>query len=219
LMALEMMDEHEKGEAVRAWIRQNGSAIIGGVALGLALIFGYQWWERSKAEHRLTAATQYQAVTEAAAKKDLDALGALSAELTKTYADTPYALLAALQLADARINAGQVKEARAALDDAARLSAEPALLALIELRRARLALAEKDAEAAIKLVDAMPKDMYAGLAAEIRGDALLSLGRTDDAREAYSTALIELETGAPNRRIVEMKLADLGGAPAPAEAS
>jgi predicted negative regulator of RcsB-dependent stress response len=217
-MALEMMDEHEKGEAVRAWIRQNGSAIIGGVALGLVLIFGYQWWERSKAEHRITAATQYQAVADAATRKDLDALGALSATLTKDYGDTPYALLAALQLADARIAAGQAKEARAALDDAAKLSKEPALLALIDLRRARLALAEGDAQAALKSLDALPKDMYAGLAAEVRGDALHALGRDDEAREAYGTALTELDTGAPNRRLVEMKLSDLGGAPAPAEA-
>ena len=217
-MALEMMDEHEKGEAVRAWIRQNGSAIVGGVVLGLALIFGYQWWQRSKAEHRLTAATQYQAVTEAATRKDLDALAALSTELGKEYADTPYALLAALQLADARIAAGQVKEARAALDDAAKLVKEPALLALIDLRRARLALAEGDADAALKGLAAIPEGMYAGLAAELRGDALLALGRTADAREAYGTALTELDTGAPNRRIVEMKLSDLGGAPAPAEA-
>lgn len=218
-MALEMMDEHEKGEAVRAWIRQNASAIGGGVALGLVLIFGYQWWQRSQAEHRLTAATQYQAVTDAATRQDLEALTTLSTELTKEYGDTPYALLAALQLADARIAAGQMKEAREALDASARLSQEPALQALIELRRARLALAEGESEAAIALLDAMPKEMYAGLAAEIRGDALQALGRADDAREAYSTALTELDTGAPNRRIVEMKLSDLGGAPAPAEAS
>ena len=86
------------------------------------------------------------------------------------------------------------------------------------MRSARLALAGKDAEGAIKLIDALPKDMYAGLAAEIRGDALHALGRDEEARAAYDTALIELDTGAPNRRIVEMKLSDLGGAPAPAEA-
>lgn len=217
-MALEMMDEHEKGEAVRAWIRQNGSAIVGGVALGLALIFGYQWWERSKVEHRLTAATQYQAVSDAAERKDLAALGQFAEALGKDYSDTPYALLAALQLADARIAAGQLAEARTALDDAARFAQEPALKGLIELRRARLALGDKDAEGAIKLLDALPKDMYAGLAAEIRGDALHALGRNEEARAAYDTALTELDTGAPNRRIVEMKLSDLGGAPAPAEA-
>lgn len=217
-MALEMMDEHERGEAVRAWVRQNGSAIVGGVALGLALIFGYQWWERSKVEHRLDAATQYQAVADAAERKDLEALNQLSGALAKDYADTPYALLAAMQVADAQINAGKIEDARKALDDAATLAQEPALKALIELRRARLALAANDAEGAIKLVDALPKDMYAGLAAEVRGDALQALGRTDEARAAYDTALIELETGAPNRRIVEMKLSDLGGAPAPAEA-
>lgn len=217
-MALEMMDEHEKGEAVRAWVRQNASAIVGGVALGLALIFGYQWYERSKIEHRLDAATQYQAVADAAERKDLEALNQLSGTLAADYSDTPYALLAALQVADAQIGAGKIDDARKALDNAATLATEPALKGLIELRRARLALAADDAEAAIKLVDGLPKDTYAGLAAELRGDALQALGRTEEARAAYDTALTELDTGAPNRRIVEMKLSDLGGAPTPAEA-
>jgi predicted negative regulator of RcsB-dependent stress response len=58
-MAIELMDEHEKGEHVRAWLRQNGSAIVTGVALGLAAIFGWQWWQGSQSEHRVTASIQY----------------------------------------------------------------------------------------------------------------------------------------------------------------
>ncbi len=57
-MALELMDEHERGETVRAWLRQNGGSIVTGIAVGLALIFGWQWYQRSKVEHRVTAATQ-----------------------------------------------------------------------------------------------------------------------------------------------------------------
>ncbi len=216
-MALELMDEHEKGEHVRAWIRQNGSAIAGGVALGLVLIFGYNWWQNSQVEHRITAATQFEAVNDAAERKDIEALTSLSGELTKNYGDTPYGLLASLQLADAHLAAGQVDQARAALDAAAKLSEEPALIALIDLRRARLSLAAGDAEAAITTIDALPEDLYAGLAAELRGDALLKLGRKEEARQAYDNALTELDTGAPNRRVVEMKLADLGAAPTPAQ--
>jgi predicted negative regulator of RcsB-dependent stress response len=79
------------------------------------------------------------------------------------------------------------------------------------LRRARITLAGGDADAALKQAEAIPTTMYEGLAAEVRGDALQALGRTDDARAAYQSALTLLDTGAPNRRIVEMKLADIGG--------
>lgn len=210
-MALELMDEHEKGEQVRAWLRQNGSAIITGVTLGLGMIFGWQWWERSKVEHRVTAATQYQALTDAIDLKETDSVASLADALAKDYPDTPYAALAALQLADVKFAAGDKDAAATALERVATLTPDPALVGLAHLRLARLAFANGDSEAALKHADAIPEDMYAGLVAEVRGDALHALGRTDDAREAYQNALTTLDTGAPNRRIVEMKLADIGG--------
>lgn len=213
-MALEMMDEHERGERVREWLRQNGTAIVTGVGLGLAAIAGWQWWQRSEVEHRNTAAEQYQALTEALERKELDTVTAVADELSKRYEDTPYAALAQLQLADQKLAAGDRKAAGAALEQAARLTQDPALAALAELRRARVLLADGDAQGALALADEQPKDLYAGIAAELRGDALLALDRRDEAREAYRAALTELDTGAPNRRIVELKLTDLGGAPA-----
>jgi predicted negative regulator of RcsB-dependent stress response len=217
-MALELMDEHEKGERVRAWLRQNGSAIITGVALGLTLIFGWQWWQRSRIEHRVTAATQYQALSDALERKEADTVTAVADELAKNYADTPYAALATLQVADQKLAAGDKAGAAQALEQAAKLSQEPALAALANLRRGRVLLANGDAEGALKAAGELPKDLYTGLAAELRGDALLALKREDEARDAYRDALTHLETGAPNRRIVEMKLTELGGAPAPTEA-
>lgn len=218
-MALdELMDEHEKGERVRSWLRQNGSAIVTGVALGLALIFGWQWWQRSQVEHRVTAATQYQALTDALERKEADTVTAVADELAKNFADTPYAVLAAMQLADQKLAAGDRAAAAKALEQAASLTEEPALRTLANLRRARVLLADGDADGALKLAEAQPKDLYAGLAAELRGDDLLALKRDADVRAAYQDALTHLDTGAPNRRIVEMKLSDLGGEPTPAEA-
>jgi predicted negative regulator of RcsB-dependent stress response len=217
-MALELMDEHEKGEHVRAWLRQNGSAIVTGVAIGLAGIFGWQWYQRSQIEHRVTAATQYQALTDAVERKEADAVAALATELGKNYQDTPYAALAALQLADIKLAAGDTAAASEALRSVQGLSKDAALVGLANLRAARIALSGGDAEAALKLADAVPKDMYAGFVAEVKGDAMRALKRDDDARQAYQDALTALDTGAPNRRIVEMKLADLGGELTPPEA-
>ena len=44
----ELLDEHEQGERVRAWLRENALGIIGGIALGLGLIYGWQWWQRQQ---------------------------------------------------------------------------------------------------------------------------------------------------------------------------
>jgi predicted negative regulator of RcsB-dependent stress response len=217
-MALELMDEHEKGEQVRAWLRQNGSAIVGGIAIGLGLIFGWQWWTRSQDEHRFNAATQYQKLTDAAGRNEAELVSGLTDELSRRFADTPYAALGAMQLADVHVGAGDFAAADAALAKAADLAAESALDSVIALRRARLAVARAEPEVALEHLKAISGEAWDGLAAEVRGDALNALDRRDEAREAYADALTGLETGAPNRRVVEMKLADLGGRADPPEA-
>ena len=216
-MAIELMDEHEKGEHVRAWLRQNGGAIIGGVVIGLGLIFGYQWWERSKIEHKLTAATNFQALADAVDAKDDATANALAKELSDKFGDTAYASLAALRVSGAKLQAGDMSTATGTLEDARKTAEEPALQALIDLRLARIEIGEGKAEAALKRLDGIKDGAYAGLVAEARGDALYALDRKDDARVAYEDALTTLDTGAPNRSLVEMKLADLGAAPAPAQ--
>ena len=50
------------------------------------------------------------------------------------------------------------------------------------------------------------------------GPALAALGRKDQARAAYDKALVSLDVAAPERRLVELKLTDVGGTVAkPAE--
>ena len=53
---------------------------------------------------------------------------------------------------------------------------------------------------------------------EIRGDAQSALGHRDQARNDYSHALTQLEVGSQQRRLLELKLSDVGGAPAKPEA-
>lgn len=208
---MEILDEHEQSERVRKWLHENGTAIIGGIALGLILIFGYQWWTRSKIEHRLTAATQYLSVDAAVEQKDRDGLDRIAGELADKYADTPYAAMALMQVAKEQVAAGQRDEATATLQRAHDIAVDESLKGIIGLRLARLKLASGDADGAIAMAAGKEVTVFEALAAELRGDALLSKGDADGAREAYSAALTHLDASAPNRRIVEMKLADLGG--------
>lgn len=204
------MDEHEQGELVRSWLRQNGGAIFGGIVIGLAGILGWQWWQHGKAQHRLDASTAYQALEAAVERKDNAAIDQLTGELSGKFADTPYGTMGLLRTAEQKLALGDIDAAQAALADAARAAQTPALAALANLRLARVQLAAGSAQNALDSLAKVPAGDYAGLVAETRGDALLALGRKDDAEAAYQDALTALETGAPNRSIVEMKLADLG---------
>lgn len=208
------MDEHEQSELVRSWLRDNSGAMFGGLVIGLAGILGWQWWQNNQLQHRHDAASVFSSLQDAVQSKDAATIDQLAAELGANYANTPYGVLGLLMLADEKLVSGDTDAAQKALTEAARVARDPALVALAWLRLARVQLGAGQAQAALDSLGKLAAEDYPGLAAEVRGDALLALGRGEEAKGAYENALSALETGAPNRAIVEMKLADMGAAPA-----
>ena len=67
----DLLDEHEQSERVRSWLRNNGAGLLGGVALGLAVILGWQWWQKDQAGKKEQAYQEYQTAVEGLAKGDL----------------------------------------------------------------------------------------------------------------------------------------------------
>jgi predicted negative regulator of RcsB-dependent stress response len=217
-MSFDVLDEHEQGELVQKWLRENALSIAVGVALGLILIFGWQQWKTHRVQHAAQAAAQYQALTDAADTKHDDDVGKIAETLRKDFPETAYAIFAAMYQADAASKKNDLAGAASALEWAQQHASAASLKSLATLRLAQIKLAQGEADAAVKLVDGVPKDDYAALAGEIRGDALAKLGHADAARTAYQDALSHLDPQAPNRNFVQMKLDDLAAAPAAAPA-
>lgn len=200
----DLLDEHEQGERVRSWLRNNATGLLGGVALGLAVIFGWQWWQKQQAAQGEKTHLDYQAAMEAAAGDDLkQAQAAVSALAGKR---DIYADLAELRLAKAQVDAGERDAAIATLRG---IAPEPSLQPLVNRRLARLLIDAGKADEALALL-AQASDSES---LEVRGDALLTSGKRDEAREAYVQALTGLDVAAPQRRLVELKLTDAGGTP------
>jgi predicted negative regulator of RcsB-dependent stress response len=205
----DLLDEHEQGERVRGWLRENGGGLLTGVLLGLALILGWQWWQQQRAHKRVQAGDDYQAAVEALQAGKTDAARARIAALP----DGAYRTLGSLALAGSQVQAGKRDDAIATLR--AVKADDPELAGVVKQRLARL------------LVDAgKPKDALAllgsgqgePLVAVIRGDAYAAMGQLADARSAYGQALAGLAVGSPLRNLVELKLTDAGGTPANTEA-
>ncbi|MBA8883361.1 YfgM family protein [Dokdonella fugitiva] len=212
-MSFDVLDEHEQGELVQKWLRENAAAIAAGIALGLVLIFGWRQWNSHQASQNEAAASRYQALADAVeAKKPDDALQ-VAETLRTEFPKSTYAVLAALQQAEIAVGKNDLAGAASALDWAREHARDDSLGALIALRSARVKLAQGDADAALKLVDGVPKGSYTATAAEIRGDAYVKLGRADDARKAYEEALANPANGAMMMpgSVLEMKLEDVGG--------
>lgn len=204
---MDIYDQHEQGERVRSWLKENGSAIIIGVVGGLGLIFGYQQWVNYQARQAYTAAELYQR----SVQPDLDAaaMATTRGQLRSDFGKSGFAYLAALEDAHVQATAGEFDAAKASLEWVRSQTSEPALKALAGLRLAQIELGQGNADKALALLDGLPADDFAALRAEQRGDALLVLGRTDEAKAAFELAQ---QSGPADPARIEMKLAEFPAA-------
>lgn len=200
----DIYDEHEQGERVREWIRRNAVGLLGGIILGLALIFGWQMWKKHREGQRVEAGNQFQAALNAAASGDFEQARARIAELR---GDT-YPVLAALDLAKAQLAAGDTQGAIDTLRSAP--ASDPALEPVRRHRLALLLIEAGEAGEAVQLLAG--SDEPAAL--EALGDAHHALGQREQAAHAYASALERLGEEAPQGRLLELKLIDAGGQPA-----
>lgn len=209
-MAIDILDEHEQGEVVRKWLRQYGGALFGGVLVGVAALVGIQQWQQHVVEQRAGVAQQFFALTEALDARDGDLADRLADEIRRSGARTPYAAFASFRQADAAVEAGQLDRAAEALEWVVANGKEAALQDLARLRLARVRLGQGDAEAAIAGVDRIAGATYAALASEVRGDALLALGRSAEAAAAYRAALEGDGAQFARAEVLRIKLDSLG---------
>lgn len=202
----DLLDEHEQSERVRSWVQKNALGLIGGVALGLGLIGGWQWWQKRNQDAGFAASARYVDAIKAIGADPAKAKDAVSA----LPPDGEYAALAALQLAKAQVDADQRDAAIATLRG---IKTEDAAVAGIA--RQRLARLLTDTGKPQEALNLLANADDAG-ALEARGDAYMALAKPEEARTAYAKALTLLDAGAPDRRLLELKLTDAGGAPSKA---
>ncbi len=199
----ELLDEHEQSERVRNWLRQNAAGLIGGVALGLAAIYGWFWWKDQATAKQMQASDTYQSVIDEIQAGKLKEAQSKAAGLK----DTAFAALAALDLAKAQVDGGKRDDAIATLRGIR--TEDGAIAAVVSQRLARLLIDAGKGEEALTLLNGIDDPV----AHEVRGDALFALGRKEQARDAYNKALGQLDIAAPQRRLVELKLSQAGGTP------
>lgn len=211
---MDQIDEHEQGERVRAWLKNNGSSLVVGVALGLAALGGWQWWQGQQAQRKAEAAGEFMAFSKALEAGEADKAAAFATSIAQSYPKTPYPALVALRQAAELAGKGRGDEAIAALDAVARDGLDPALAELLDLRAARILVGLDRHEDALARLGAGEGSRYPATRAEIRGDAEAGLGRRDAARAAYEQALGYMDQASPTRSLVELKYNDAGGAAA-----
>jgi predicted negative regulator of RcsB-dependent stress response len=205
--------DQEEVDKLKEWWKNYGGALLVGVVLGLALLFGNKYWQEYREEQRLEASALYARMLDEAQAGKTEAARASGETLVQEYDGTPYAGLAALMLARLALEDGDAAAARARLEWAVANATDPPVQHAARLRLGRLHLAAGEYEAALALVQAQAPGFEAEYL-ELKGDAHVALAQPEAARAAYEQALEHLAPQEPAYGLIRMKLDDLGRAAA-----
>jgi predicted negative regulator of RcsB-dependent stress response len=210
---------HDQGEAVKKWLQDNGSAIVMGLVIAFGGLFGFKQWQNWQDTNRQQASYEFEVLNQQLAQNQLDAAMDNFQILKEDHAKSPYASMAALQMARARLEANQADLAISLFEYVVENGYPKAMQIVARERLARVLLDQgQPAEALTVLQGADDTTGFESRFAEVRGDIQFAQGRNDEAAAAYLEALDALEAGAGDRARLVMKLESLG-AEVPAEES
>jgi predicted negative regulator of RcsB-dependent stress response len=205
--------DEEQIEALKNWWSENGTQLMVGLIVALTAVFGYQSWQGSVREDGEAASALYEDLRAAISTgRELSEVQITTARyladtLIKDHEASAYAKFAAMQMAKLSVEQGELdqaeKDLRWVMDHA-----DDTTQSLARLRLARVLFARGDQEGALALIETVDEGAYKSSYSEVRGDFYNQMGRPAEARQAYQTALNELQEAGSNP-LLQMKLDDV----------
>lgn len=199
--------EEQQVEAIKRFWQEYGKAILGGVVLGLAALYGFRFYQAEQRGAAEQASTKYNQLIiqrdAAAASEDwlAKAQGFIAAAK-----DDNYAVLVALLAAKDAVTLQQFDKAEAQLNWVMSHAKSAEVLAVTQLRLARLQREQGNVDAALVTINKPMPESFAALQAELKGDILLQADKAAEAKAAYELAL---STAGSNKQLLQVKLDEL----------
>jgi len=203
--------EEEQIEAIKQWWKENGSAVILGVIIGVGSLVGWRGWNSYQDSQARAASSLYQEMQTAQQNDDSETIKQTGQQILNEYGGTPYAAFAAMALARQAVNADDLATAEKHLRLALNTLSEPSLQHVARLRLLQVLTAADKHDEALAMIDSTKHGEFTAQYEEIRGDILLAQNQPDAARQAYQLAMSNSRPQAPDRDLLEMKLENLGG--------
>lgn len=200
--------EEEQLEQLKKWWESNQKSLLAGVVGAIVVIAGVNFWQRQQLEQRTQASQIYQELLDSAAQNNSDSVEKIAEKLSTDFASFAYANYAALQLAKAKVQKGDLEAAKAILEKEIKNADSAELQHVARLRLIQLMLASKQYEQGLQLIAEVDPASTEGFAAsydELQGDLYVAMDRVDEARNAYQSAI---RTGQATP-LVQFKLDDL----------
>ena len=194
--------EEEQVDKLKKWWDSNGKQIIAGAVLGLAGIFGWNYYVDYQDSQALNARALYLSYA-----SDSDNVGAYD-KLIKDHPSSSYADQATLLMAKYLFEAENYSLALDALKPL--MSRENSVIAsTAALRSASLYLELGQHQEALAVLNMDNANEFSGLFYNLAGDVYLDLGNNEEARNSYALAIENITDNSSLSQLIQIKLDDL----------
>jgi predicted negative regulator of RcsB-dependent stress response len=207
------LEEQEQIDQLKAFWARYGNLITLLLVLAVGAFAAWTGWNWYQREQGIKASALYEELDRAAQAGDMDKTGRVFADLKAKFPSTALAQQGGLLAAEAQFNGGKTDAAQESLTWVGENAIEAEYQTLARLRLAGLLIDQKKYEEALRQLAGATAQMFAALVADRRGDALLALGKTDEARTAYEQAWKAMDAEVSYRTVIDAKLAALGVTP------
>lgn len=201
--------EEEQVAALKRWWKENGTSVVTGAVIGIALIAGWNFWQSYSKDKSEQASALYSELLENIgddSKKE--SIEKISNRISQQYGSTAYATFSALLLAKNKVDQGDLDSAKEILEKQMAESGSVELKNIARIRLIKLLHATNENEKGLQLIAEVDQASVQGFAAsydELKGDLYVALDRLGEARTAYQSAL----RAGKNSPLLQFKLDDI----------
>jgi len=194
--------EEEQVDKLKKWWDSNGKQIIAGAVLGLAGIFGWNYYVDYQDSQALNARALYLSYASDSAN-----VGAYD-KLIKDHPSSSYSDQATLLMAKYLFEAENYSLALDALKPL--MSRENSVIvSTAALRSASLYLELGQHQEALAVLNLDNANEFSGLFYNLAGDVYLDLGNNEEARNSYALAIENITDNSSLSQLIQIKLDDL----------
>ena len=203
------MTETEQLEEIKKWWLRNQRWITTTIFVIVLVVTGYRYWSWHLEKTMEQASIAYQNMMLSSSQNDDKGTQSYANLLVKDYSKTVYASAAHLALAKVFVSQVDYDKAADQLAQVAHNSKMDALKQIATLRLARIYLAQKQYQQALKELETINSSIYSSIyssvVSELQGDIYVAMGDYSKANNSYASALKAAQSSGVNNLYLEMK--------------